>query len=420
MNPSEAAVTQLGECHAEDVDVAGSSPACGTIGAKDIVYLTREEERILDGEEGEGSAKAMKLLVTIGEINDAQKLIPIKSAQIAGVSYKTMGDAGLEFIEDFSKKAEVVVKSTLNPAGMDLSDYGSEYPEFRKKQLRLVEAYSKMGIERSCTCTPYLVGNRPHLDDHLAWSESSAVSFANSALGARTNREGGPSALMAGIIGKTSYYGLHLKENRAPEVIYKVDKDIPPALLGYHVGNQVGGKIPYFNGIKINNDGMKSLGAAMAATGAVALYHVEGMTPEAADFSLEGLEKVDVTREDIDELRDRLTLRDKPEAIVLGCPHLSSMEMERIAKHLDKKKPKDGPELRVYTSRWVKERSSHAVAVIEKYGKVIADTCMVVSPLEELYGTVATDSGKAVEYLPKLAGQRVIYADLESLLELIA
>ncbi len=410
----------MGECHAEDVDVAGSSPACGTTGAKDIMYLTREEERILDGEEGEGPAKAMKLLVALGEINDAEKLIPIVSAQIAGVSYKTMGDAGLEFIEDFSKKARVLVKSTLNPAGMDLLDNAFEDPEFREKQLRLVDAYNRMGIETSCTCTPYIVGNRPQRGDHLAWSESSAVSFANSVLGARTNREGGPSALMAAIIGKTPYYGLHLKENRVPEVVYNVEDGIPPALLGYHVGNQVGRRIPLFRTMKIDEDGMKSLGAAMAATGAVALYHVEGVTPEADDFSIKGVEKVDVTREDIRELKERLTFDKKPEAIVIGCPHLSSPELERIADYLDQRKPKGGPELRVYTSRWVKEHSLQAVEIIARYGKVIADTCMVVSPLEGIYDVVATDSGKAVEYLPKLAGQKVIYADLESLLELVA
>ncbi len=204
------------------------------------MYLTKEDERILDGEEGEGPAKAMKLLVAIGEINDADKLIPVRSAQIAGVSYKTMGDAGLEFIDDFSTKAKASIRSMLNPAGMDLASPGREGNEFREKQHRLVKAYARMGIETTCTCTPYLAGNRPQKGDHLAWSESSAVSFANAVLGARTNREGGPSALMAAVIGKTPNYGLHIKENRHPDVVYKVDEGIPPALLGYLIGGEVG------------------------------------------------------------------------------------------------------------------------------------------------------------------------------------
>ncbi len=383
------------------------------------MYLTKEEERILDGEEGEGPAKAMKLLVAIGEINDADELIPIVSAQIAGVSYKTMGDAGLEFVEDFSTKAKVTVKSMLNPAGMDLHSPGREGKEFRDKQLRLVKAYSEMGIETSCTCTPYLAGNRPKSGDHLAWSESSAVSFANSVLGARTNREGGPSALMSAVIGKTPNCGLHIKKNRKPDMIYEVEEGIPPALLGYLVGGDVGGGIPYFRGINYKEDEMKSLGAAMAATGAVAMYHIEDITPEAADHTTEDLEVIEVTHDDIEDVKSKLLSDNKPEAIVIGCPHLSSKELEHIAVYLDNKRPKKGPELRIYTSRWVKEHAKEEVDIIERYGKVIADTCMVVSPLEDIYEVVATDSGKAAEYLPKLAKQKVIYADIDSLLEMI-
>lgn len=369
---------------------------------------------------GEGPAKALKLLVALGEINGAEKLIPIVSSQIAGVSYKTMGDAGLEFIENFSRIAKVSVRSTLNPAGMDLHDDDIVGKEFREKQILLVNAYSKMGIETSCTCTPYLAGNCPSFGEHLAWSESSAVSFANSALGARTNREGGPSALMAAVIGKTPYYGLHIKENRGPDVIFTVEDDVPPALLGHLVGARVGDRIPFFKGIKPDHDGMKSLGAAMAATGAVALYHIDEVTPESGDFDLSDLDDITITREDIDEFKAGLVCDGEPQVIVVGCPHLSKGEIERIASVLEDRKPTHGPDLRVYTSRWVKENTPHAVKVIESFGKVIADTCMVVSPLEEVYDTVATDSGKALEYLPKLAGQKVVYADTESLLELIS
>ncbi len=385
------------------------------------MHLTKEEEDILEGEHGPGPEKAMKLLLAIGKIYDAEKLIPIESAQVAGVSYKTMGDAGLEFVKDFSNKAEVKVRTLMNPAGMDLDRKGIESKEFREKQLQLVEAYRKMGIEPSCTCTPYLAGNRPKKDTHLAWSESSAVSFANSVLGARTNREGGPSALMAAVIGKTPYYGLHIKENRAPEVIYEVQDEVPTALLGYLVGRDVGNKIPYFKGISPSEDELKTLGAAMAATGAVALYHVESITPEYDDFSTEDLEKVPVTMEDINEVKMELTQNNDPDVIVLGCPHLSSEELTHIASLLENKHIKEGPDLLVYTSRKVKEQNPSSVKTIQNFGgKVITDTCMVVSPLENNYSTAATNSGKAAAYLPKLANQKVIYADLETLMEMIS
>ncbi|MFO7792858.1 MAG: aconitase X catalytic domain-containing protein [Candidatus Saliniplasma sp.] len=385
------------------------------------MHLTKEEEKILEGEEGPGPAKAMELLLAIGKIYDAEKLIPIKSAQVAGVSYKTMGDAGLEFVEDFSNMAKVKVRTLMNPAGMDLGQKGIEGEHFREKQLRLVEAYSSMGIEPSCTCTPYLAGNRPNKDTHLAWSESSAVSFANTVLGARTNREGGPSALMAAVIGKTPYYGLHIKENRSPDIVYEVEDHVPMALLGYLVGEELGNKIPYFRNISPSEDELKSLGAAMAATGAVALYHVENITPEHDDFTVNNLETITVTKKDIEDVRDQLTQDNDPDVIVLGCPHLSSKELKKVAKELKNKSIKDGPDLLLYTSRKVKEDNQKTVKIIEeKGGKVITDTCMVVSPLENEYSTAATNSGKAAAYLPKLAHQNVIYADLKTLMEMIS
>ncbi len=384
------------------------------------MHLTKEEEKILQGERGTGQAKAMELLVALGRIYDADRLIPIESAQIAGVSFKTMGDAGLSFIQDFSEIAEVKVRSLLNPAGMDIQEKNYESDRFRKKQLKLIDAYRKMGVEISCTCTPYLAGNRPGLGDHLAWSESSAVSFANSVLGARTNREGGPSALMSAVIGKTPNYGLHLEKNRSPDVIYEVKEDVPLSLLGYLVGEEVENEVPYFTGIKPDEDEMKSLGAAMAATGSVAMYHVDGVTPEAKKFKVSELDKRKVDLEDIKEIREKIMEDIEPDVIAIGCPHLSKKELERLASKLKDKEKRDGPDLLVFTSRKVKEDSKDIVEEIEKFGKVVCDTCMVVSPLEEKYDSVGTDSGKAVSYLPKLAGQKAIYADIDSLVELIS
>jgi len=383
------------------------------------MYLTKEEERILEGGSGEGPAKAMELLVAIGKIYDADKLIPIESAQIAGVSYKTMGDAGLQFIQDFSNIADVKVRSLLNPAGMDLEQKNYESGVFRDKQKKLIRAYQNLGIELSCTCTPYLAGNRPELGDHLAWSESSAVSFANSVLGARTNREGGPSALMAAVIGKTPNYGLHLKENRSPDIVYEVEGGVSYSLLGYLVGREISDKVPYFRGVSPTEDQLKTLGAAMAATGSVAMYHVEGVTPEYDDFDIGNLEKVDIGKDDIQEVREELMIENEPDVIVIGCPHLSSSELNDIAERLKGRQRKDGPDLLVYTSRKVREENKEAVREIERFGRVISDTCMVVSPLEEKYEVAATDSGKATAYLPKLADQEVIYADIETLMEMI-
>ncbi|WP_457741713.1 aconitase X, partial [Thermococcus sp.] len=184
------------------------------------MFLTKEEELILSGEYGYALQKAMEILVALGEVYGAERLIPIKSAQIAGVSYKNLGEAGLEFLRDFVKAgAKVSVYTTLNPAGI-----GNE--EFMEKQKEVLELYRMMGIEVTSTCTPYYGANLPKFGDHLAWSESSAVSFANSIIGARTNREGGPSSLASAIVGKTPEYGLHLDENRKATVKVKVEAKV--------------------------------------------------------------------------------------------------------------------------------------------------------------------------------------------------
>src|SRR4030065_302667 len=182
--------------------------------------LTEEEEGMLNGEQGYAMRKSMEILVALGDIYGAKELIKVGSVQVAGVSYHNLGDAGLEFLNELAKDGRVKVLTTLNPAGMDLENWRqlgiSE--DFAMKQNLVIDAFRRMGIIISCTCTPYLIGNLPRYGEHIAWSESSAVTFANSVIGAETNREGGPSALAAGCGGQTPRCGLHLKENRTPDI----------------------------------------------------------------------------------------------------------------------------------------------------------------------------------------------------------
>ena len=299
------------------------------------MYLTNEEEHILNGEAGETLRKAIEILVALGDIYGADGLIPIKSAQIAGVSYKTIGDAGLEWISDL--EGQVKVPAILNPAGMDLEDWERLRisPEFAERQKAIIQAYKKLGISCECTCTPYtLEGFSAGYGDHLAWSESSAISYANSVIGARTNREGGPSALSAALLGKTANYGLHLEENRIPEVSVSVEcslKESDYGALGYVAGKIIGSKIPIFH-LKDTpeKDELKALGAAMAASGAVALYHVEGVTPEACRLGFEEPEeKIIIERSQLDEVYEsRERAGKEPELITIGCPHCSAAELQ--------------------------------------------------------------------------------------------
>src|SRR5208337_3808749 len=185
------------------------------------MQLDPEDERILAGEQGETRQKMLELLIALGKVFGAEKLVPIRSAQVSGASYKTIGKYGLEWLSSLDARA--VVPAVLNPIGMPRTrweEMGID-PDFAKKQQAVVAAYERLGIRLDCTCTPYYL-HETRYGDHLAWSESSAVSYANSVLGARTNREGGPSALAAALVGKTPCYGLHLAKNRVPQMVIDV------------------------------------------------------------------------------------------------------------------------------------------------------------------------------------------------------
>jgi len=390
------------------------------------MYLTKEEEAMLDGEAGEVKERLFRLLARLGDIYGAEKMIPVGSVQVAGVSYKSIGEPGTAFLEDMaSKDAKAQVLTFLNPAGMDLEDYEElGFPkDFAKNQLRIIDAFKQMGIVITSTCTPYLAGNLPRFREHIAWSESSAVSFSNSVIGARTNREGGPSALAASICGRTPEYGLHLWKNRQPTIKVHVDAELSYTsdygALGYLVGKKVKNKIPFFTGIKeANTDHLKSLGAAMAASGAVALYHIENLTPESDLVDTDVAETITIEQKDIAETYETLSPGKKPDIVILGCPHASLREIATLAKKVKGKQLKKP--VWICTSRMMKEaadRMGFSQTIKEAGGHVVADTCMVVSPIEQMgYKQTGVNSGKAANYMPGFCKQKVVFANIDKLI----
>ena len=383
------------------------------------MYLQKDEEQILNGERGDSLQKMMEILVTLGKIYDAEYLIPIKSVQIAGVSYKTIGDAGLEWIEDID--AQVVVPSILNPMGMDRERWREMgiSEDFYRKQIEILNVYRRMGIRIECTCTPYyLEDSMPCLGDHLAWSESSAISFANSVIGARTNRESGISALASALLGKTPYYGYHLDENRVPTIGVEVPFTLTGSdfgALGYVIGKVIGDCVPIFEfapSTKPSDDDLKSLGAALAASGAVALYHVKGRTPEADRFEMPE-EKIVVEEGEIRSVYDGSS---EPDLVALGCPHLSIEELELAAELLRGRKVKR--ELWLCVSRYLKGKRADLVGMIESSGaKVISDTCMIVSPACDRFDCIMTDSGKALNYIPTMCQAEAVFGSFKDCIE---
>lgn len=387
------------------------------------MFLTKDEEALLAGERGEGARTAMELLVALGDIYEAKRLVPIASAHLAGVSYKTIGEGGIEFLERLSKDAKVRVPTTLNPCGMDRQRWKEMgiAPRFADRQLHIIGCYERLGVNSDCSCTPYLSTNIPKRGESLAWAESSALSFANSVIGARTNREGGPGALAAAVIGRTPEYGLHLDENRAPSVIIDVElEQVDYSLLGQAVGTVVGNRIPFFRGIRPTVDQLKTLAAAMAAAGSVGMFHVEGITPEAEGRDLRGLERVTIGKGEIEAARNKLDTGRDPELIALGCPHLSVEEIRDLAAKLKGKKRKGDAEVWFCTSRCTAAKCPRELETLSHFGKVVCDTCMVVTPIEERFSTTATNSGKACNYLPTLCRQKVAYRTTDGLLEMIS
>jgi len=372
------------------------------------VQLTKQEQSMLDGAEGNAVRKSMEILVALGEIFGAESLIKIGSVQVSGVSYHNLGDAGLEFLDDLAKDGRVKVLTTLNPAGMDLENWRQLgiSPEFAEKQKLVIDAFERMGILVSCTCTPYLIGNLPVYGEHVAWSESSAVTFANSVIGAKTNREGGPSALAAAFVGKTPCYGLHLDENRVPDIHVKVKAELTKlsdwGALGYAIGKKAENKIPYISGVKTADlDELKSFCASIVTYGAKPLFYIKGITPasgqQVAPNETVVIEQADI-RNAYDNINDQVN---DIELVCVGCPHCSINEIAKVAELIEGKKFAESTEFWVATSRTTKQLADKRgyTRIIEAAGgKFACDTCMAVAPIKGRFKSLATTSAKGCFY----------------------
>lgn len=377
-----------------------------------MMQLTPFQNDMLDGQFGRAARKAMEILTTLGTIYGADYMIPITSAQISGVSYDNLGEAGLHFLAEMAAGGgQTRVLTTLNPAGMDVENWEAMGipADFAAQQQRVIEVFARMGVVTTCSCTPYLTGNVPHYGEHIAWAESSAVCYANSVLGARTNREGGPSALAAALTGFTPAYGLHHTQNRCPTHTFQVKTQLYTTAefgaLGKVIGEALEARgqerIPYIQGIaEASLENLKSFCASIATYGGVALFHMQGITPEAAQFhAAEGV--ISVTQADINTALQQMSdaTADEVDFVSLGCPHLSITEIARIAELLKGKKVKKT--FWITTARPTKQIADITgyTKIIEESGAIFAvDTCCVVAPIRGRFHALATDSAKACYY----------------------
>ncbi len=395
--------------------------------------LSREEEAMLAGKRGTAVQIAMRILTTMGRVFGARRLIAIESAHIDGCLYH--GDSGIDFAQKLvDGRAKTVVPTTLNVGAIDLL-----HPEHFQgtavqaaKATRLMQLYQQMGCSPIWTCAPYQVEQRPLTGQQIAWAESNAIVFANSVLGARTNRYGDFIDICAAITGRAPEYGLHLPQNRRGQIVFHLH-DIPGRLrhadvvypvLGYLIGSRAANKIPVITGLPASSseDQLKALGAAAASSGAVALFHAVGITPEAPtlDAALHGRPpetEITVTVADLKAMRGHLsTVADGAiDVVALGSPHFSLAEFEQLLPLLRQSPP--AVEFIVCTHRLVLAALQRRGWLAELKGlgvTVIVDTCVVVTPIVRARGgTLMTNSGKFAHYTPGNIGFSVIFGSLE-------
>lgn len=385
------------------------------------VTLADIDRALLDGAHGEAARFAMRLMVRFAEAVDAPSFVDARAAHIDGCLYH--GQASLDFVEHLiALGGRVRVPTTLNVGSIDLI-----HPELfhggdalQTAGSRLMVAHEELGCMPTYTCAPYQTIFRPQLGWQIAWAESNAIVFANSVIGARTNRYGDFTDLCCAVTGRVPYYGLHLTENRRARVVVEIAglppewSDAGPACVavGHVIGRRCGERIPVIVGLPATTteDDLKALGAVSASAGAVAMFHAVGLTPEAAtlDDALQGEPPEEVIRLTAADLRatvrDLSTVPDGTalSAVSLGTPHFSVSEFARLVPLLDG--PRPAVEMYVNTSRQVMQeleargwdQALHAAGVT-----VVLDTCTYVTTImRDLSGAVMTNSGKMAYYAP--------------------
>ncbi len=395
--------------------------------------LTPPEEALLAGAKGGAARLAMRIVVRMGEILGARELVEITSSHIDGCLYH--GDGGVEFAERLVELGgRVSVPATLNVGALDLLNPARVRASDRRREmaLRQMKAYQALGCTPTWTCAPYQAGHRPAAGDHVAWGESNAVAFANSVLGARTNRYGDFMDICCALAGRAPRTGLHLDERRRATVVVDTG-EVAPALkgrdvfypvLGTWLGSTVGDRVAVLTGLPatVSEDQLKAMGAAAASSGSVGLFHVEGVTPEAPDLrtALGGSDPDEVIVLQPDALRaarDSLStaVAERIDAVAVGSPHFSLDEFAQLEALLPGR-PFAVP-FYVCTGRSEYgrlEQGGRLARFIDAGVEVVVDTCVVVTPiLPPRDGVLMTNSGKFAHYTPSNTGYGVVYGSLE-------
>jgi len=396
--------------------------------------LSPRDQEMLNGLHGAAPQLAMSILVRMADVYGARELMDISQAHVDSTIY--LGDATLEFAERLaSLGARVAVPTSLNVSGVDECGWKdwAVPPEWAAKAARQMLAYEKMGAVPTWTCAPYQTHMRPSFGQQIAWGESNAIAFANSVIGARTERYPDLLDICCAITGRVPAIGLHLAENRAGQILLTLT-DVPRALqqdsqffavLGHLVGKIAEDRIPVVDGIVVrpSEDELKAFSAAVASSGRVALFHMVGVTPEAptreAAFQNRAPERsIVINRVALRDARAELTTADGRELdmVILGSPHFSIAEFAQLAPLVAGRTKHERVRFLVTSSRLMKEDAARAGVLqpIVAFGaEITLDTCILASPmLPPSIKTLMTNSPKYAYYAPSLLNTRVTFGSL--------
>lgn len=401
------------------------------------VELTGEERELLDGGAGEAARLAMRMVVSLARMVGAQRLLPVSQAHIDSCLYH--GRAGLDFARRLAETGgRVRVPTTLNVSSLDLRhpDRVRLADHERDEARALMDAYTAMGCRPTWTCAPYQLASRPERGEHVAWAESNAIVFANSVLGARTERYGDFIDICAALTARVPDAGLHQDAPRRGRVVFDVsglpgallDEPVLFPLVGHAVGARTGTRVPVIDGLPTtaSEDDCKALGAAAASSGGVAMFHAVGITPEAptraaALHDHEPDEVVAVTTAMLREARADLTTTDTDQlaAVSVGTPHFSVAEFDRLAQLFAAAGAPSRVPFYVNTGRDVWDevvRRGWATGLEDAGVRVVTDTCTYITPVLDVGdgdgGAVLTDSAKWAYYAPDNIGVDAVFASL--------
>ena len=398
------------------------------------MHLDSAQERMLRGEMGEAKQFAMEIVSKVGDAVEADKLVPIKSAHVLA-HYSSLHDAGVEVLERFANSGgKFAVPTSVDPASIDLQRWRSFgiSEDYARQQFRLCDAYAKMGGMRCWTCVQYQVCNFPKRGDTVAWAESSAVVFANSVLGSRSNKITAGMDVACAVLGLTPRFGMLLDESRRAGVSFRLNlkglSDLDFRSIGFFIGRNSGSRVPALVGLpgSVTSDQIKHLGAGAAAAGPVTMIHFPGITPGSGTVSEAtgggSVEEIEVTRSGLGDIESDLNqISELPDLVAFGVPHLSVNELGELARMFEGRRLKAGIKMYAYTSSQaydMAKRAGISDTIEQAGGRISQSTDAEISPLKDLgFDTVLTNSAKLAEIVSSEGEIKVGYASQKEIIE---